>query len=114
MVLEYLRSNEHVGAENAVKQRTIIQDTGLDRREIRREIEQINANIKSPNMISFNNEGIYLVNSVAEYRTLRARAIRAIKRNVKRIKKCDMMLNDRVQLDFEELWDEDENERGLL
>lgn len=114
MVLNYLRTNGHVGATNAVKQSTIIHDTGLDRRAIRREIEQVNANIKSPNMISFNNDGIYLVNSVQEYKTLRNRAIRAIKRNVARIKKCDMMLMDQTQLDFELLWDEDENERGLL
>jgi hypothetical protein len=39
---------------------------------------------------------------------MRARAVRAIERNVSRLKKCDIILSTTRQLDFEELWDEDE------
>lgn len=114
MVKDYLLENGHVGLSNAVKQSRIIHDTGLDRREVRKQIESVNADIKTTYMISFNNDGVFIVDSIEEIKTARKRAVRAILRNVQRIKKCDMILNDKTQLDFEDLWDEDEKERGLL
>lgn len=114
MLLNYLYSRGAVGKNYAVKRSEIIQAIGLTKREIRAETERINNDTKQDAIVSFCNNGIYIVSSPDEIKTMRNRSIRAIKRSVKRIKKCDRLLLDRTQLDFEQLWDEDERERGLL
>ena len=114
MVLNYLLSRGAVGKNNAVKRREVIEATGLTKREIRAETEFVNGDAKSDHIVSFCNNGLYVVSNPDEIKTMRNRSIRAIKRSVKRIKNCDRLLLDHTQLDFESLWDEDEKERGLL
>jgi hypothetical protein len=108
MILEYLKAHNHVGKENAVKQSILKDDLGMDRRVIRAEIETINNDQSSRTFINFCNDGIYIVATSGEVKNMRARAVRAIERNVSRLKKCDIILSTTRQLDFEELWDEDE------
>lgn len=117
MILEYLKAHNHIGKANAVKQKLLQDDLGIDRRYIRAEIEKINNDERTNVLINFCNDGIYIVKTVDEIRNLKSRAVRAIERNVKRFKKCDMILATNRQLDFEDLWDEDErnlwNERNI-
>ena len=114
MLLNYLYSRGAVGKNYAVKRREVVQATGLTKREIRAETERINNDTMQDAIVSFCNKGLYIVSNPDEIKTMRNRSIRAIKRSVKRIKKCDRLLLDHTQLDFESLWDEDEKERGLL
>ncbi len=117
MILEYLKAHNHIGKSNAIKQKVLQDDLGFDRRVIRAEIEKINNDPKTNVLINFCNDGIYIVKTVDEIRNLKARAVRAIERNVQRFKKCDIILASARQLDFEDLWDEDErtlwNERNI-
>lgn len=110
MILDYLKAHNHFGKANAIKQKVLQDDLGIDRRAIRAEIEKINSNMTTRLMVNFCNDGIYIVSTSDEIRNLKARAVRAIERNVQRFKKCDMILATQQQLDFEELWDEDEKE----
>lgn len=108
MILEYLKAHNHIGKENAVRQSDIFHELGLDRRLIRAEIEAINNDPSSRTFINFCNEGVYIVATSGEVRNMRARLVRSIERNVARLKKCDIILSTTRQLDFEDLWDEDE------
>ena len=108
MIIEYLKIHHHYGKENAVKQSVLQEELGITKRQIRAEIEHNNQHRPANDLVSFNNDGIYLVASRDEYLTLRARAKRAIERNVNIMKRCDIMLATTGQLQIEELWDEDE------
>lgn len=109
IVKDYLVAKGHKGKENAVKQKEITAQIGMEAREIRRQIAENNADIRNNHLISFCNKGIYLVTDPEEIRQFRNRAIRAIKRQVKRVRKADYLLNETTQLafDFDIEWDND-------
>jgi len=110
MIANYLIDHKHFGKHNAVKQ-SVLQDAfGISKRQIRAEIEAFNGNPKNQHIVSFCNDGIFIVSSREEFRTLKARAKRAVERNVNIMKKCDMILSTTHQLQIEDLWDEDEME----
>ena len=110
MIINYLKDHNHFGKENAVKQ-SVLQDAfGITKRQIRAEIEAFNSNPNNNHIVSFCNDGIFIVSSRQEFRTLRARAKRAVERNVNIMKRCDIMLATAGQLQIEDLWDEDERD----
>lgn len=106
MTEAYLRAKGHKGKENAVKQKVLQEEVGLTRREMRADVEKVNGDQKSKTLISFNNNGIYIVESQEEIRTMKNRAIRAIQRNSDRVKKADILLNEVTQLSFAIEWDD--------
>lgn len=99
-VLSFLETHGFVGEENAVKQRQIYDVLRLSRREIRQAILEINQDFKIDRMVSFCNEGIYLTKSTKELEKMRQRAIKAIERNVERVRKMDFLLKEFTQLSF--------------
>lgn len=105
MVTAYLRARGHKGRANAVKQEVIQADIGISRREMRAQIDEINGDLNIKDMVSFCNDGIYLVTSNEELRTIRSRAKRAVQRNRQRIQKADILLNEQTQLTFGFEWD---------
>ena len=107
LVRAYLKANGHTGEHNAVKQSVIQKDLGLTRREIRKQIESINNSIEIKDMISFSNNGVYIVNSQQELQQIRARALRAVQRNQARINKANILLKEEEQLTFGFEWDND-------
>jgi hypothetical protein len=110
MIINYLKDHNHFGKENSVKQ-SVLQDAfGITKRQIRAEIEAFNSNPNNNHIVSFCNDGIFIVSSRQEFRTLRARAKRAVERNVNIMKRCDIMLATAGQLQIEDLWDEDERD----
>lgn len=103
----YLRTKGHIGKHNAVRQNDLREESGLNRREMRADIEKTNGDLKSQTMISYSNDGIYIVDSPEELRIIRNRAIRAIERNSQRVKKTDTLLKEVTQLSFDIEWDND-------
>lgn len=112
MVRAYLRAKGHKGRENAVKQREVFENTGISLRQIRQQIEEVNGDPKVRDMISFCNDGIYIVTSQEELRTIKERAKRAIQRNKKRIDKVEILLNEKTQMTFVFDWDNDTITKG--
>lgn len=108
----YLRAHGHRGKANAVKQSEIFLNTGIDKREIRQQVEDINGDRTIKDMVSFGNGGIFLVETNEELRTLRARAKRALERNKVRMEKADMLLAEKFQMAFAFDWDDDEITQG--
>jgi len=110
IIKDYLLAKGHKGKANAVKQKVIMEHILIDKRQIRREIAENNADITNDYLISFCNKGIYLVTDPEEIKQFRARAIRAIKRHADRIKKADFLLNETTQLalEFDIEWDSDQ------
>jgi hypothetical protein len=113
MIIDYLKAHNHYGKQNAVKQSILKDELGISKRQIRAEIESYNSNPNNEHIVSFCNEGIFIVSSRQEFRTLRARAKRAVERNVNIMKRCDIMLATTGQLQIEDLWDEDEREISI-
>lgn len=108
----YLRANGHRGKENAVLQSEIFLNTGIDKREMRQQIEDINGDLNIKDMVSFGNTGIYLVETNEELRAIRARAKRALERNKKRMQKAEMLLAEKFQMSFAFDWDDDQITQG--
>jgi len=108
-VLDFLLARNHVGAENAVKQKELEPILNLNRREIRAEIERINGDIRENHMINFNNNGIYVVDHITEYMNLRKRAKRSILRNVARLRKCDYLIGGTSQVSIEDILNEEDD-----
>lgn len=110
-LLNFLLTNNFVGEYNAVKQDDITVVLELGKREIRQAILEINEDITITRMASFCNDGIYLTNSKHELEKMRERALRAVQRNLKRVRKVDFLVNEFTQISLmdELIGDQDVN-----
>lgn len=99
-VHNYMEAMGHIGEHEAILAIELAHRLGLTQRQLRQALLEINEDFTIKNMASFANNGVYLTASTKEVKKARQRAIRAIKRNVVRVRKCDYILNDITQLDL--------------
>jgi len=99
-VVNYMEAMGHIGEQEAILAIELAHRLGLTQRQLRQALLEVNEDFTIKKMASFANNGVYLTESTKEVKKARQRAIRAIKRNVVRVRKCDYILNDITQLDL--------------
>lgn len=105
-VYNYMEAMGHIGEQEAILAIELAHRLGLTQRQLRQALLEVNEDFTIKKMASFANNGVYLTESTKEVKKARQRAIRAIKRNVVRVRKCDFILNDITQFDLYQMLEE--------
>lgn len=105
-VCNYMEAMGHIGENEAILAVELSHRLGLTMRQLRQALLEINEDFTIKKMASFANNGVYLTESTKEVKKARTRAIRAIMRNVVRVRKCDFILNDVTQFDLYDIVEE--------